>query len=117
MMGSTLTNDAKAFVAVLYREYCTRRKQGKTIEESMYMEDDTVIKEKLAPKLPLDDVTHLCWYLADKDILSVMPGDDRANDVSITDDGIAFMEGRFPNGVKDAIDLIGKLVALVPWLA
>lgn len=116
-MGLELTNDASAFVAVLYREYSNRRKQGKSIDESMYMGDDVEIKEKLTPKLLLDDITHLCWYLQENEILYVEPGDDRANSVSITDAGIAFMERRFPKGIEDAISFIGKIVALVPWLA
>lgn len=116
-MGKDFTNDGSALIAVLYREYCRRRKDGASIERAMYFGDDKEIQQSLAPKLQLDDVTHLCWYLAEKGILSAAPGDNQANDVSITDDGIAYMEDRFPRGLEDALSFIGKIVALVPWLA
>lgn len=116
-MSKELTRDASAFIAILYREYLNRRKNGATIDQAMEMGDDDVIQKSLTPKLPLDDVTHLCWYLEDRGILRVFPGDDRANDVAITDDGIAYMENRFPKGLDDALTLIGKLAPLLSWLS
>lgn len=113
---SPIANDASAFVAVLFREYCARRKAGKSIEESAHMGDDVVIQRDLVPKMLIEDVTHICWYLEEKGILYAEPGDDMANQVAITDDGIVYMENRFPQGVKDALDLIGSLRSIVPWL-
>ncbi len=115
-MELQMTKEASAFLAILYREYCARRKQGMSIEDSAQLGDDTSIQSSLTPKLLLDDVTHLCWQLNKCGILHAFPGDNRANDVSITDKGILFMQEQFPRGIKDALDWLEKLAPLIPWL-
>jgi len=108
-----ITRDADAFICVLYREYLKSRKSGKTIEDSASFGDDARIQETLFPKWQLDDVTHLCWYLAEKDLLTAYPGDGQANSVSLSEDGVVYMEHRFPEGVSQLLSALGKLASLV----
>lgn len=112
-----ITKDADALICLMYKKYCENRKAGKSIEESVCMGDDTDIVETLTPKWLLDDITHLCWYLHGKGLLFCMEGSDHANNVCITDDGIRYMQDRFPNGISQLIDAISKIAGFVtPWL-
>ncbi len=116
-MEVKLTRDGDALICLIYKEYCQRRKVGKTIEESAYMGDDTDIHDKIAPKWPLDDITHLCWYLNGKNLLDVSPGDNKANFVSLSDEGIRYMENRFPTGFEGILKALSALSQVVaPWI-
>jgi hypothetical protein len=108
-----ITRDADAFICVLYREYLKSRKSGKTIEDSARFGDDARIQETLFPKWQLDDVTHLCWYLAGKNLLRAYRGDNKANRVSLSEDGIVYMENRFPEGISQLLSALGKLASLL----
>ena len=112
-MNLKITRDADAFICVLYREYLTKRKSGLTIENSQSFGNDVEIQSHLFPKWHLDDVTHLCWYLNEKNLLDVFPGDNRANAVRLSDDGIVYMENRFPDGIAQVLSAIAALASLV----
>ena len=112
-----LNKDGDALICLIYKRYCECRKDGKSIEESAFMGDDTDIQKTCCPKWPLDDVTHWCWYLKKQGLLNVMPGEDHANDVSLNDDGIYYMENRFPKGVSQVIEVLSKIAGFVtPWI-
>lgn len=112
-----LTRDGDTLICLIYKEYCQRRKDGKSIEDSSYMGDDVDIVESITPKWQLDDVTHLCWYLKVKGLLNVSRGDGRANHVTLCDDGICYMENRFPKGLKQVLDAISFISGFVtPWI-
>jgi len=108
-----ITRDADAFICVLYREYLKSRKAGKTIDESVSFGDDDRIQSTLFPKWDVDDVTRICWYLAGKDLLVARPGDNKANCVSLSEDGIVYTENRFPEGIAQVLSAIAKLASLV----
>lgn len=112
-MEIRITRDADAFICVLYQEYLKARKSGKPIEDSASFGDDAQIQKTLFPKWQLEDVTHLCWYLARKKLLEAYPGDNQANDVSLSEDGIVYMENRFPEGISQLLSALGKLATLV----
>lgn len=112
-----LTKSADTLMCLMYKEYCQRRNSGSTIADACYMGDDSSIHMRLAPKWHLDDITDLCWYLKGKNLLDVYPGDDKANDVSLSEDGILYMEQRFPDGVKTVVNALSHLAQVVaPWL-
>lgn len=116
-MDIELNRDGTALICVLYREYCQRRKQGMTIEEAAYFGDGAEIHSSFMPKWQVDDISHLCWYLHKKGLLLASPGDDCVNAVSISDDGICYMEQRYPEGLKQIIETIATLAPLViPWI-
>lgn len=112
-MNLRITHDADAFICVLYREYLSARKSGETIERAQYFEDDISIQTRFFPKWHLADITHLCFYLEEKGLLDVFEGDDRAYRVCLSDDGIVYMESRFPDGFSQVLAAIAKLASLV----
>ena len=112
-----LNRECDTLICVLYKEYLTRRKNNVLLSRSRYFRDDASIRENFLPQWYEEDVATLCWDLYDKGLLDVTRGDDKANDVSLTADGIAYMEQRFPNGIKMVADYLMKLAqSVAPWL-
>lgn len=109
-----LSRESDALICVLYREYLTRRAHGVPISRAGYFRDDSSIRENFLPAWAEDDVNEVCWRLAEKGLLSVQPGDDKANDVTLTDEGIIYMERRFSRKVSLIVSYLEKLAAFLP---
>lgn len=107
-----LTRDCDAVLCALYREYLVRRQHGIPLDSACYFYDDVSIQENFLSHMSLEDVNSICWQLYRKGLLEVHPGDDRANDISITEDGILYMEDRFPSGLKELSDYIIRIAEL-----
>ncbi|MPM30228.1 hypothetical protein SDC9_76776 [bioreactor metagenome] len=112
-MEIRITRDADAFICVLYREFLKSRKLGKTMDDSVLFGDDDAIQKELFPKWKIEDVTRICWYLAGKELLEAYPGDGKANCVSLSEEGIVYMENRFPEGIAQVLSALAKLASLV----
>lgn len=112
-MSIKITRDADAFICVLYREYLSARKSGETIEKAQFFEDDINIQTRFFPKWHLADITHLCFYLEKKGLLDVFEAEARAYKVYLSDEGIVYMESRFPDGFSQVLSAIAKLASLV----
>lgn len=112
-MNLKITRDADAFICVLYREYLSARKSGRTIEQAQFFEDDINIQSRFFPKWHLEDITHLCFYLEEKGLLDVFEADVRAYKVYLSDAGIVYMESRFPDGIAQVLSTIATLASLV----
>lgn len=112
-MDEIISADCDALLCVLYREYLTRCQHGVPRERASYFRDDVSVRNSFLPGWPLEDVTAVCWELRRKGFLSVHPGDDRANDISLTFDGLAYMEGRFGRRVDAVISRLRDLADLV----
>jgi hypothetical protein len=116
-MNVQLSKDADALMCLLYKRYCESRKDGKSICNSSYFDDDETIHKDIAPKWLLSDITHLCWVLHEAELLYVRPGDNKANDIMITDAGLSYMQHRFPKGLSQVLAFLSKLSsAVTPWL-
>jgi len=112
-----ISNDCDALLCVLYREYLTRRSHGMPIEQASYFLDDVSIHENFMPLWSLDDISTICWRLVEHGLLFATPGDDMANNIMITEEGIIYMEGRFQGRIEKLLSRLGQLAALVaPWV-
>ena len=112
-----ISNDCDALLCVLYREYCTRRAHGVPISQASYFRDDSSIRENFMPLWPVDDVSDVCWRLVNHGLLFATPGDDKANNVMLTEEGIIYMESRFDGQLEKVLERLGQLISLVlPWV-
>ena len=69
------------------------------------------------PLWSVEDVCTLCWRLVDHGLLFATVGDDKANDVSLTDQGLMYMQGRFGARLDQVLAWLEKLISLVlPWV-
>ena len=113
-MPVELSKESDALICVLYREYLQRRAHGVPISKAAYFLDDSSIRENFLPAWSVEDVSTVCWWLEGKGLLSVQLGEDKANDVELTEDGIIYMERRFSRKVEQVAAHLEKLAALIP---
>lgn len=113
----TISNDCDALLCLLYREYRTRRSYGVPRSKAAYFCDDESIRQNFMPLWCVDDVADVCWQLVRYGLLSALPGDDKANCVTLTDQGIVYMENRFGSQLGKVFDRLVQLSALLPpWV-
>lgn len=116
-MKYELSKDADTLLCLLYKKYCESRRDGLPISDASYFGDDEAIHRNIAPNWLLEDISDLCWVLNMSGLLDVQPGDDKANDVTITDAGISYLQHRFPKGLSQLLKFISELAAVVaPWI-
>lgn len=112
-----ISKECDALICVLYREYLVRRSHGVSIDQASYFRDDVSIRENFMPLWSVDDVCTLCWRLVGHGFLFASPGNDHANDVTFTDQGIIYMENRFSGKVDELLSRLAQLISLVPpWV-
>ena len=108
-----ISKECDALLCVLYREYLVRRSHGVSIDQASYFRDDVSIRENFMPLWSVEDVCTLCWRLVDHGLLFATVGDDKANDVSLTDQGLMYMQGRFGVRLDQVLAWLEKLISLV----
>lgn len=112
-----ISKECDALLCVLYREYLVRRSHCVSIDQASYFRDDVSIRENFMPLWSVDDVCTLCWRLVDHGLLFATLGDDRANDVSLTEQGLTYMQNRFGTRLDEVLSRLEKLFSLVlPWV-
>lgn len=109
-----LTKDADALVCVLYKTYLQRRKDGKTKREARDMGSSATVHEQLLPKWQFEDVDDTCRELSCKGLIDCLYADDVAWEVSLSDDGICYMQKRFVNGLASVLPHLESLAAFIP---
>lgn len=112
-----ISHECDALLCILYREYLTRRSHGVSIDQASYFRDDVSIRENFMPLWSVDDVCTLCWRLVDHGLLFATPGDDKANNVTLTEQGLIYMQNRFGSRLENVLSWLDKLISLVlPWV-
>ena len=106
MSDLVLTDASLRVLSVLYKEYKKRRKAGRREQEARYFGDENRIQSEFFPDDQADEIGNICWYLHGKGLLCASPGDDMANMVEFTDDGIAYMENWLARFVGKVFDVV-----------
>lgn len=108
-MALKLTKDADRLICMLYKSYLEKRKNGDAKSSARYFGDSNEIRDVFLPSWSSEDVAEECWGLSRMDVVTCTPGDNLANNVRISDEGIVYMESRFANGLKEVISYISAL--------
>ncbi len=95
-----LTNEQKHLLHSMYKEIMDRKK-SLPMEKANIFEDSNEIRNLFLPDLSEDYVADLCWSLKSKEYIICYEGDDLANDISLSDKTIIYMENRVKNGLKE----------------
>ena len=103
-----LTREQKDILKSMHHEVDIRQ-PVLTMEEANYFKDSDEVKELLSLEQSSDYVADLCWKLESKGYINCSRGDDLANDITLTDKTITYMENRVKNGAKKVIDVVSKL--------
>lgn len=112
----TLTKDADALICVIYKEYLQRRKVGATKRNAREMGGSATIRNDLLPKWQFEDVDDACRELSRNGLLDCIFADNAAWAVSLSGQGILYMEKRFQNGLASILPYIEALGAILPLL-
>ena len=104
-----LTKEQQRLLVSMYKEMLSRQ-PALSLADARKFEDSDIVRDLFCPDKSSDDVADLCWALHSKGYLKCEPGDDLANDISITDDAIIYMENRFKNGFKEIASFLSSLI-------
>lgn len=107
-----ITNDSKRVLLVLYKQYLERRKAGQSRSDASYFGDSENLQMELFKNDSVDDLSDYCWELSSAGYITCSPGDDLANNVTLTAETIIAMEQRFPNGVKQVLEALSGLIGI-----
>jgi len=114
-METKLSKNADALICLLYKEYCDKRNKGASIVDSANfggLEQFQNIASKLSP----EDIVVTCRELGRNGLVDIEDADDSIYLMSLSDNGIIYMENRFKNGVADVLDYLGKIKGVIPFL-
>ena len=104
-----LTKEQKHLFVSMYKEMLSR-KHVLSLRESRHFENSDVIRDLFCPDKTSDDVSDLCWALKEKGYIDCYPGDELADEITICDRTIIYMENRFKNGLKDITAFLASLI-------
>lgn len=108
-----LTNEQKLLLTAMYRDYLELSKKVGPEKANAFGDSDE-INYKYFIDRSNDYVSTLCWTLKRKGYIDCYSGDNKANEISITDDTIIYFENEFKNNVSKIIDAINELLKFVP---
>ena len=102
-----LTNEQKRLLVSMYKEVLSRQ-PALSMEQANYFENSDQLIELFSLDMSSNYVSELCWKLNSKGYIACYPGDDLANEISLCDQTIVYMENKFKNGLKDVLSFLSK---------
>lgn len=102
-----LTKEQKKLLVSIYKEVLSRQ-PALSMEMANAFKDSDQLIELFSLDLSSDYVSSLCWNLEAKGYITCSPGDDLANNISLSDKTIVFMENKFKNGLKDVLSFLSN---------
>ena len=109
-MEARLTKDADKLLAMIYRNYLDKRKDGVDRDVAKRLGSSQTLKETLSLPYSLGDVDSFCMELHDLGYLHVLPADNTVYHASLTNAGIARLENRFTDGLKSVVEFLTKFI-------
>lgn len=114
MTEISITKDAACLLKASYKAYKKRRHNGRPKQEAVILGDSSNIRQEIMSQWSLEDIDDACWELDSLGFLSCLPGDDTVQMAVLTDDGIAYAEGRFPNAAKAFWSFLREILPFIP---
>ena len=105
-MEFVLTKDANKMICCVYKAFLERRDAGNIKREARRFASDYFSIDKILSKWTESDCNDTLIELAGQGLLKVYIG----GNFEMTDLGIAYMESRFKNSVKEVISFLAQLI-------
>lgn len=115
MIEFDITEEAKSLLKLLYTLYLSRRAEGKGRTKANYFNDSESIQKDYLPSMAADDVTELCFELADAGCIIYCPGNNMANDISLSRDGLVYCEQAFKRNLKILLEWVSDIKGVLPF--
>lgn len=100
-----LTNEQKRLLVSMYQEVL-RRQPALSMEQANSFKNSDQLIELFSLDMSSKYVSELCWKLKTKGYIACYRGDNLANDISLSDQTIIYMENKFKNGLKDVLSFL-----------
>ena len=111
-MDITLTKDADKLIFLIYKDYLERRENGLPKSSAKAYPERTDWPKTLTDHFSAEDVRDTLRELKNNGLTrNYLYGG-----FALTDQGIAYMENRFPNGVSQILEWMGKIKNAVPFI-
>ena len=111
-MEVKLTKDADRLICLIYEDYLFRREHGVSKASAKAYAETTDWPKSLTDEFSRDDVRDTLRELkAAGFVRSYLYGG-----FSLTDQAIVYMESRFPNGISQVLDWLGKIKGAIPFM-
>lgn len=104
-----LTNEQKRLLISMYKEILNRQ-PALSMERANHFDNSDQLIELFSLDLSSDYVSELCWKLHSKGYVICYSGDDLANDISLSDKTVVYMENKFKHGLKDVLLFLSNFV-------
>ena len=101
--------DTFNMTASMYKEVLNRQ-PALSMEDANRFDSSDQLIELFSLNMSSDYVSDLCWKLHSNGYIQCYPGDDLANDISLSDKTIVYMENRFKNGLKDVLSFLSNFI-------
>ena len=110
MSDIQLSKDADYLICLIYKRYIEMRNNGISKSDAKTIGDSHDAHENIVPEWSFEDTDDTCRELINKGLLdNRIYVDDICGYMSLSDDGIVYMENRLGNKISKIIDYISKL--------
>ena len=111
MSNIQLSKDADYLICLIYKRYIEIRDNGISKSDAKTIGDSHDVHKNIVPEWSFEDTDDTCRELINKGLLdNRIYVDDICGYMSLSDDGIVYMENRFKNGLKEITDFIAKFI-------
>lgn len=112
MSDFELTKESEYILIAMYKEFLDRYKQGVPRDKcKMFGHQDNILE--LVPEIPKQDIYGLLTELSQCKMINVTPGSNIFMFVSISTDGIIYMENKLGNDISKIVDWLIKTKQLL----
>lgn len=109
-MDVKLTKDADRMICEIYATYLERRSSGEPKSVAVDFSDESLWPDQHRPDWLCDDGRACIVELRNAGLISCL----LYGGFMLKPQGIIYMESRFPNGLSQVLDFLGKIKALLP---
>lgn len=111
-MDVVLTKDADKMLCEIYAVYLERRAEGRSKKAAKEFLDPLDWPEKYSDKWKSEDGKETLYELKQKGYVRIMI----LGGFIIEDNVITYMENRFPNGLSNVLEWLGKIKSVLPFI-
>lgn len=115
MINLEITHEAESLLKLLYVLYRSRREEGKGRLEASYIGSSDEIKQNYLNQMSFDDVSELCFELAEQGCITYSVGDDIASEICLTRKALVYCEQVFQRDTKNLIEWISSIKGILPF--
>lgn len=111
-MNIQLSKDADKLICLIYKEFLDRRKNGLSKQLAKDFPEPDKLPAEFLDTFSIDDLHDVLSELSDLDLIDLFIYDN----FELKDLGIMYMEQRFPNGISQVLEWLGKIKSAIPFV-